>query len=224
MVAAEKDSKSSSMRIAPASLILIRAGILIFQVVMLAQLYAEFTAWFAYPVHPSTNLLDPWSTWCPNIFTGGIHNGCFLMSYLRLGGPYGYPWYWTSWVSGGFDHIPYTTGMFAAEVVVALLLYRRGLRKTSLAFTILTVSQFFTNTQNVLSMDWIGGSFLASGRARWALLAAAIVYRIPGIAPWYVWHFALFESSTYWPNWPFNYGLLGALWLGSAWPLLRRQS
>lgn len=107
----------------------------------------------------STDLLNPWATWCPS--------NCYGTGWAHWGGPYSIFWYWANagLTLNGF--LPYTLVLFAGNVVGQILLYRSRL---AIPFGISSLITILAYPQNMI-VTW----FLFLGfYDRWGLWLAPI--------------------------------------------------
>jgi hypothetical protein len=189
------------------------------------------------PIYPhpslrdySTDMLNPWKTWCPNLNAGTTdftHDYCFGTNIARFGGPYSIMWYWTMFALAGFGRFyPYWNNldlMFALNLglvvgirkrymgygVPALmnLLYGWIAILFMIAFPQILLTLFFTGASLLVPREWRHQKMI-----RAALLILAAAYRFPIGAPWYVWRFIFGFSIHVWGN-ALPYFLTITFWL-----------
>ena len=192
----------------------------------------ELVAMYLNPIYPAPLLRDkvwswtnPWMTWCPSLnaqTTDFSHDYCYGSNIAHFGGPYSLMWYWTMYaVALGGRFYPVwnnLTGMIIINLVFTWRLRRRypGLGLTALPNTLYAwISLMFLAAwpQILLTLFFTTGSLLT--RRVWlriSLLTLAVLYRLPILAPGYVWNFILHYSLRN----PWNYipySLTATIWI-----------
>jgi hypothetical protein len=147
-----------------------------------------------------TNLLDPWTTWCPV--------NCYGTGWSHWGGPYSIFWYWSNTVLSLNGTVPLTLSYIAGNIFVQILLVRRKWFSVTFAFSALVT--LLAYPQNMI-LTWL--LFLGFYRKEGLILAP--LFKLPiGDFSGRMWLFFLSSpTSVHEPdNWPV-YVWLGFLWV-----------
>jgi hypothetical protein len=164
-----------------------------------------------YYYEKQTNLLDPWSTWCPTV--SETIGTCYGTSWAHWGGPYSIFWYWANAGLTLNGLLPYTLVLFAGNAIGQVLLYRSRL---AIPFGISSLITILAYPQNMI-VSW----FLFLGfYDRWGLVLAP-VFKFPvGDLSGRMIQFILSSPTSAGEpdNWPMY------LWLGFLWVLAFRTS
>jgi hypothetical protein len=160
----------------------------------------------------STNLLNPWATWCNQQFLS-----CYGTSWAHWGGPYSVLWYWTNTLLSLNGVLPLTLVFYMISLAVQF-----RLRSSWLGF-LWAMNSFFALI--AWPQNFMVVAFIFLGFYRKIGLIIAPLWKLPLFAPNWVWTLVLTSDSSARDsiNWPV-YLWLAILWLSVlAWHIYRRK-